>query len=332
MIFVTGATGLLGNCIVRELLGRGESVRALCRAGTSREPFEGLNTSHDPVLEIIEGDLSCVDRLTEAVEGCRAVIHSAAFIHIGWSRLEQSRSVNVQGTRRVIQACLTHQTKLVHVSTVDTLPAARSIDLPIDETSTISDGVDKVPCSYVVSKSEADVAVRHAVAQRSLNACIVHPGFMLGPYDWKPSSGRLMLAVSRAPLAIAPEGGCSLCDARDVAAGTISAVDRGKTGESYILAGENLTYRQFWKLIRQTTGRGGPVLCPKRVLQLVGWSCTAVQFLFPRWEGDVNGAAIAMGRLGHYYSSAKAQKQLGYTNRPSSETLEDAWRWLSQRF
>lgn len=332
MIFVTGATGLLGNCIVRELLERGESVRALCRAGTSREPFQGLDSSHHPALEVVEGDLSSPERLMKAVEGCRAVIHSAAFIHIGWSHLEQSRSVNVEGTRRVIQACLAHQSKLVHVSTVDTFPAARSIDFPIDETSNANDGVKKVPCSYVISKSEADEVVRQAVTQRSLEATIVHPGFMLGPYDWKPSSGRLMLAVSRAPLAVAPGGGCSLCDARDVAAATVSAIDRGEIGQSYILAGENLTYRQLWKHIRQTTGRGGPVISPKRVLQLIGWSCSTVHRAIPRWEGDVNGAAIAMGQLYHYYSSAKAEKQLGYSNRPTSQTLDDAWQWLSQRF
>jgi dihydroflavonol-4-reductase len=332
VIFVTGATGLLGNCIVREILARGESVRALRRRGTSGEPFQGISTEPGVNLEFVEGDLSCPERLLRAVEGCRAVVHSAAYIHIGWSHLNQSRMVNVQGTRNVIQACLARQSRLIHVSTVDTFPAARSIDRPINERSSQSEGVSKVPCSYVISKSEADSAVRDAVHHRSLDASIVHPGFMLGPYDWKPSSGRLMLGVSRAPLAVAPEGGCSLCDARDVAAGTVTAISRGVTGQSYILAGENLTYRQLWRLIRQTTGRGGPVVCSKMVLRMVGWTCTAFQRILPAWEGDVNGAAIAMGRLGHYYSSAKAQTELAYTNRPIADTLSDAWQWLNQRF
>jgi dihydroflavonol-4-reductase len=324
VIFVTGGTGLLGNCIVRELAARGEPVRALCRSGTSRDPFNGLD------VDIVEGDLSCADALAGFMEGCRAVIHSAALIHIGWSRLQQSREVNVEGTRRVVQACLTQGVKLVHVSTVDTLPAAQSIDQPVDETS--ASGVAKVRCSYVISKTEADAVVRAAISDSSLKATLVHPGFMLGPYDWKPSSGRMLLAVAKAPLAIAPEGGCSLCDARDVAAATVAAVEQGGVGQSYILAGHNLTYRELWRMIRTNAGRSHQVVCPKRVLNAAGWALSGWQRLFPDWEGDVNPASIAMGRLGHYYSSFKAQRELQYLNRRASETLDDAWQWLKERF
>jgi dihydroflavonol-4-reductase len=114
MIFVTGGTGLVGNCVIRELVSRRLPVRALCRPGTSRECFAGLD------IEIVEGDLGSAAVLDQAVAGCSAVIHSAALIHIGWKRLDESRQTNVAGTQRVVQACLQHGAKLIYVSTVDT--------------------------------------------------------------------------------------------------------------------------------------------------------------------------------------------------------------------
>lgn len=323
MIFVTGATGLLGNCVVRDLLHRGESVRVLCRRGTHREPLEGL------AVEIVEGDLDDAEILVRAAEGCRAVVHCAALIHLGWSRLEESRRVNVEGTRRVVEACLTNGCRLIHIASVDTLQAAKSIQSPIDESE--QDGVPKIPCDYVVSKREADEVVRQAISTQHLDAVIVHPALMLGPYDWKPSSGRLILGVARAPLAFAPGGGCSLCDARDVASAVVNAIDHGRSGQSYILAGENMTYRDLWSRILQTAGRPNRVFSPVRVMRWYGKTNDRLVRALSIPEGEINGASIAMGQLFHYYSSNKAREELGYTVRLASQTLQDAWQWHADR-
>lgn len=320
MIFVTGGTGLVGNCVIRELVSRTIPVRVLCRPKTSKECFEGLN------VEIVEGDLSDSGLLSEAIRGCSAVIHSAAMIHIGWKRLEESRQVNVEGTRRVVQACQQHHAKLIYVSTVDTLPAAVSIQTPIDERK--QGGVAKTPCTYVISKCEAEQVVRESFSRSQLEAVIVHPGFMLAPYDWKPSSGRMMIEVSKAPLALAPSGGCSVCDARDVAYGIVQALDRGRSGESYILAGENMSYRELWQQIVIVAGKRKRVSSPTRLLNVVAKVLDVSMRVLPIREGDINGAAIAMGQLYHYYSSEKAKQELGYSVRPLSQTLEDAWHWL----
>lgn len=324
MILVTGGTGLLGNCVIRELVSRGTEVRALCRQGTSREPFAGLN------LEVVQGDLSSSEQLRRHTQGCKAVIHSAAFIHIGWTRLAESRQVNVEGTRHVVEACLANRVRLVHISTVDTFPAASSIEAPISETS--STGVPKVPCNYVVSKREADDVVRCAVREQGLNAVLIHPGLMLGPYDWKPSSGRLMLGVAKAPLAIAPTGGCSLCDPRDVANAIVNAVQFGATGQSYITAGHNMPYRALWQHILAAAGKNNKrVLSPQLVLGTAGLVTDGLVKLLGIREGDINSAAIAMGRLLHYYDSENARQQLGYSVRPWESSLTDAWRWLTSR-
>ena len=319
MYFVTGGTGLVGNCVIRELLARGHQVRALCRPNTSRHCFDGLD------VEVVLGDLGDASTLERAVDGCQAVIHSAAMIHIGWKKLAESRQVNVEGTRRVVAACQKHSVPLVYISTVDTLPAARTTCKPIAEDST---GVLNPPCTYVLSKTEAEQIVRNAVAEGRLDAIIIHPGFMLAPLDWKPSSGRMMLEILKAPLALAPGGGCSVCDARDVAVGIVDSLTHGRYGQSYILAGENLTYQELWKQMLRTMGCSKRVASPKRFLNLVSAVLNSTQRLLPVREGDVNGASIAMGQLYHYYCSAKAKHELGYRNRPLEQTLTEAWHWL----
>ncbi len=320
MIFVTGATGLLGNCVVRELVQKGEQVRVLCRPGSSRKSLDDLS------VQIVDGDLADADNLCRSIDGCQAVVHCAALIHMGWSRLEESRRVNVDGTRNIVQACLVSGAKLVYVSTVDTLPAATSLQSPLDETP--QPGVPKIACNYVVSKCEAEEVVRRAVQEQNLDATIVQPGFMLGPNDWAPSSGRLMLGVVGAPIAFAPTGGCSLCDARDVAAGAVAAIDKGRSGHSYILAGENMPYRELWYRILRTADKRKPIFCVRRAMQFWGWLCDRWVQVTSSREGDVNSASIAMAQLFHYYVSAKAQAELGYSVRPANQTLEDAWHWL----
>ncbi len=322
MIFVTGGTGLLGNSIVRELCQREIPVRALCRNGTSREPFEGL-----PV-EIVAGDLGDREVLDRAIEGCEAVIHSAAMIHLGWQKLEQSRQVNLVGTHTIATACKKNSARLVYISTVDTLPAAISRYQPIDERGL--GGIPKTPCAYVISKTEAETVVRDMTRDAGLDAIILHPGFMLGPYDWKPSSGRMLLEVVKSPIVAAPKGGCSVCDARDVAAAVVNSIHMGRSGENYILAGENLTYRELWTQMLAVAGRRRRIYRLGPAAQLFGQAVDLANRWLPIREGDVNGATIAMGSLNHFYDSSKAMATFGFSNRGTSISLADLWRWFQR--
>lgn len=322
MIFVTGGTGLLGNCIVRELCNRGHRVRVLCRSSTSREPFDDLD------VEIVEGDLSSADLLKSAISGCHTTIHSAAYIHIGWKQMVQSCEVNVTGTERVVAACISNQSKLLYVSTVDTLPAARGLEEPIDENG--ENGVPKTACAYVVSKTKAEQYVTRMIAAGDLRAVVFHPGFMLGPHDWKPSSGRMFLEVYQSPIVAAPPGGCSFCDARDVAAAIANATDSSADGRHYILAGENLSYQDLWRRMLAVAGSKKRVFRLGPGLKLIAKASDILYSLLPIPEGDVNGASMAMGCLCHYYRSDRAETELGYRRRPPQETLHDAWNWLAE--
>ncbi|MFN3192780.1 MAG: NAD-dependent epimerase/dehydratase family protein [Aureliella sp.] len=322
-IFVTGGTGLLGNWVVRELCNRGHRVRVLCRQSGAVEALEGLD------VERVHGDLSDRDILQNAIRGCQAVVHSAAMIHIGWQKLEESRRVNVDSTACITNQCRDEGVKLVYVSTVDTLPAARNIDEPISEGG--QEGIAKTRCSYVVSKSEAEQNVRNVMHATELDAVIIHPGFMLAPFDWKPSSGRMFLEVTKAPIAAAPPGGCSVCDARDVAAAIANAVEQSCSSQDYILAGYNLSYQDLWSRMLKTAGIRRKVFPLGAAIKLAAILLDVWFRLVPMREGDVNGAAIRMGCLNHFYSSDRAKLELGYQNRPLEDTLQDAWEFLEKR-
>lgn len=316
-ILVTGGTGLLGNNIARTLLERGERVRLLVRNLNDIRPFSGLD------VELAQGDVTDGQSVMEAAKGTNGIIHSAGFVRIGWTGLSEARKINVQGTHNVAAAALANQLRMVHVSTVNTLGLATS-QSTADE-STLPN--TNVKCSYVVSKTEAESEIHQAI-RRGLQACIVHPGFMLGPWDWKPSSGQMLVEVGTRFVPVAPGGGCSVCDVRDVAAGCISALKQGVSGEHYVLAGHNITYLELWQKIASLARKKGPRSKLGPVIRTLAGTFGDLAAKASQKEGNVNSAAIRMGAQFHYYSSNKAIRDLTYSIRPLEVTMQDAWNWL----
>jgi dihydroflavonol-4-reductase len=316
---VTGASGLLGNNVVRLLVERGEAVRVLVRDPAKLQPFQDL------AVETAPGDVCDATAVQRAFAGVERVVHCAAQVHIGWSRLREQEAVNVEGTRHVAEAAQRHCARMVHVSSVDALGVG-TLDRPSDE-NTPPNG--EVPCPYVVTKRAAERAVLALVAQ-GLNAVIVNPGFMLGPWDWKPSSGRMLLKIATGWGLLAPPGASSFCDVRDVAAGILTALERGRTGQRYILAGHTLTYREAMKLFARIMGKRPPIRTAiKPTVKLVGFVGDLLGRITGR-ESDVNSAATEMSMLPKNFSSARAAAELGYQTRDVEQSAVDAWTWLRQ--
>jgi dihydroflavonol-4-reductase len=322
-IAVTGATGLLGNNVTRLALERGIDVVAISRNSSQARALKDLK------LEKIDADITdwgSLDQIGARIAGpIDAVIHSAAHIHIGWSQREQGVQTNKLGTANAIKLAQKHSARFVHVSTVNTL-AIGSKDHEADE-HTPGDG--QVPCTYVVSKRAAEQEVRQAVDQ-GIDALIVYPGFMLGPWDWKPSSGRMIMDLCKGAPPLAPSGGCSICDPRDVAEAILNAVGKSKPGSRYVLAGENWTYFQLWQEITQQFGKRAPWTYLRRPGQIVAGSLGDALGKLTGKEPLINSAAIAMSSQYHWYSSQLAIDQLDYRIRPVSHSIADAIEWMRQ--
>lgn len=320
-IFVTGGTGLLGNTILRQLSDRGHRSIALVRTDPAAAVFEGLDTQQ------VSGDLFDVAVIEQAIRQCDVVIHAAGMIHLGWTRTDESMRINRDGTRAIVDACIKHDRRIVHVGTVDTL-AVGSKGVAANEETPLDHAGGQVPCDYVLSK-RAGVEEVLAGVRRGLRAVIVHPGFMLGPWDWKPSSGRMMLEVGRAWRPLAPAGGCSLCDSRDVAKTTIDAIAHGgDSGRQFILAGKNLTYMQVWTEMAERMGRRPPVMRLGPLQRLVGGWGGDLWAKISQREGDINSAAIRMSTQYHWHDSSRAIAELGYQTRDYKESLDASAQWV----
>jgi dihydroflavonol-4-reductase len=309
----------LGNNIVRLLVEAGESVRVLARATSDPRPLEGL------AIERAGGDIRDSAALAEACRGIDIVIHSAGHVQLGWQQLEQHRAINVEGARNVAIAARAAGARMVHVSAINALGLG-TMDQPADEESGLP-GI--VACPYPVTKRESEQVVLEEV-DRGLDATIVNPGCMFGPWDWKPSSGKMLLAVAKfAP--IYPVGAVSFCDARDVAAGTIAAASQGKTGRRYILAGHNLWYKDAWQRMARLAGRRGPVSPMGPAFRAIVAPLLDAYTKITGHEGDANSAILMLGRQQHCFTSRRAETELGSRVRAFEETLGDSWSWFRER-
>jgi dihydroflavonol-4-reductase len=318
---ITGGTGLLGNNLVRQLINRGRSLRVLVRP---RKNGTDVSLAGLPVSEV-NGSLDDEALLEQATDGVKLVIHSAAMVHCGWRHRDEMYRVNVEGTARLARAARQAGARFVQISSVDAL-GLRDDGQPADE-ETPPGGM--VECPYVVTKREAEAAVL-AEVERGLDAVIVNPVYMIGPWDWKPSSGRMLLEVGSGKGLLAPPGANDFVDVRDVVAGIEAAIERGQTGRRYILGGHALSYLEAWQVFATVTGRRPPLgTAPPAAVRMAGWFGDLAGLVLRR-EPPVNSAAASMSMLPHNFSCQRAVDELGYTVRPFETAAADAWTWFCE--
>jgi dihydroflavonol-4-reductase len=319
-ILVTGATGLLGNNLVRAACQQGIEVIALARNASESPALQGL-----PV-RTCDADITDPESLPPNRFGpVDAVIHAAAHIHLGWTRRLEGERINVFGTRNVLGLAYSLGARCIHVSTVNVLPVSDR-GMPVDEESA---GLRQVASTYVRTKQVAEQEAARAIDQGQ-DVVIVYPGFLFGPWDWKPSSARMILDLRRGAPPLAPSGGCSICDARDVANAILQAVRLAPPGGRYILAGENWTYFQLWSEITARLHRSAPWFAMRPPGR---WLVGAVGDLVGKITGHepvFNSAALRMGSQFHWYSSQRARDGLGYQSRQVAQSLDDTIDWLRE--
>ena len=318
---VTGATGFVGSAVARALVGRGEPVRALVRRSSSRRLLQGL-----PV-EIVTGDLDEPASCRAALEGCSALFHVAADYRLWVPQPDAMYRTNVQGTRHLLAAAAdAGLSRIVYTSSVATL-GLRPDHLPADETtpSTLADMVGH----YKRSKFLAEQAARELVAETGLPVVIVNPAAPVGPGDARPTpTGRVVLEAARGRIPAYVDTGLNLVHVDDVAKGHLLAFQHGRVGERYILGGENMPLSQMLALIADLMGRRPPRLrLPAGALLPVALIAKAIARVGRGREPLITADGVRMARKPMYFTSAKAERELGYRSRPAVEGLHDAIAW-----
>ena len=320
ILLLTGANGFLGSHIARELLARGYVVRAFVRPGSNRE------TLRDLPIEFVEGDICNPNDVLRATAHCAGIIHAAALAQVNPARNPAVWAVNTTGTAHVLQAAKAHQVRrLVYVGTANVFGFGPK-EKPGDETQPYAGkhyGVD-----YMDSKVAASGLVRDAALYDNVPAVLVHPTFLVGPLDTKPTSGAMLLAVARRQLPGYTAGGKNFIHVRDAAVGVVNALTMGEVGQSYILGNENLTYLEAFTLMADIAGVRPPrFLIPTTLTRLFGrlndWKA--------RQTGKPAQVTLPMAMIandGHYFSAQKAINELNLPQTPVRQAIEEAYDWF----
>jgi dihydroflavonol-4-reductase len=319
---VTGATGFLGSAVLRQLLARGWEVRALVRPASDRRNVQQLP------IEIAVGDLRDRTSLDSACVGCEALFHVAADYRL-WARDGgELYRTNVEGTRNIMQAALQSGIRrVVYTSSVATL-GLRADGKPTDEDTpvTIADMVGH----YKRSKYLAEEAVR-MMADDGAPIVIVNPSTPIGPRDVKPTpSGRMVLDAARGRTPAYVDTGLNIAHVDDVATGHLLAYERGRTGQRYVLGGENLTLREILSMVAECARRRPPtVRLPLNAVVPLAYVSEAVALITGR-APQLTRDSLRMARKQMFFSSAKAECELGYRSRPAHVAIADAVQWFEE--
>ena len=322
MWLVTGATGHLGNVLVRKLLNRGEKVRALLLPGECRESINGLN------VEACEGDILNLDSVSRSMRGIQGVFHLAGVISIMPGANQFVRNVNVEGTKNILRSLMENGIKkLIYTSSIHAIQRAE--DGVIDEN--LPYVMDNPYGAYDRSKAEATLEVLNA-AQAGLEAVVACPTGVIGPYDFRRSMmGAVIHDAAVAKPTLYVDGAYDFVDVRDVADGLISAAENGKRGESYILSGQRISVRYMLETVREITGRNFfQMKIPIDLAKFVALF-TPTYYRLANATPRLTSYSLEVLQSNSNISHAKATHELGYSPRSLYESIKDTVKWFLDR-
>jgi len=323
MIAVTGATGHLGNALIRHFSQSNETIRAVVRKTSDVSFLKEFKP------DFKEGNLRDVQSLIRAFTGARIVYHSAASISILPGQYANLSKDNIQGTENVITACLeTGVDRLVFISSIEAIDWT-SRKNEVNENS----GFHPENCvsDYGKTKSESSLLVLSAV-EDGLDAVITAPTAFIGPYDYRISlMGSLILDFVRGKLPGYVDGGFDFVDVRDAAAGTIAAGEKGRKGETYILGGEYCTVPEILTFLEEITGKRKPGIKFPLGLAFLAAKMTAKSSEKKKKSPKFTVDSLNILKAGPRINCEKAKKELDYSPRKIKESLQDAIAWFTEK-
>ncbi len=316
-IAVTGASGHIGVNLCRELIEKGHAVRALVHKND-----HGIR---EIPVEYIQGDLMDPSSLSRLVDGVHIVFHLAAVISIQVKKKEELFAKNVGGTENILRACRRAGVeRFIHFSSIHAL-VHKPFDLILDESRPLALN-DRV--EYSRSKALAEQRVQEAVKD-GLDAVILNPTAVIGPFDYVPSLlGRALVLIHQGKIPALIHGGYDWVDARDVAKAAVVAIEKGKTGERYILSGHWRTLCELAEEVYQISRVRFKKFTCSSGLARIGLPFLKLYCRLNSTQPLYTKDSLKILQTGHSrISSEKAKKSLGFIPRPIEETLRDTYDW-----
>ena len=317
-VLITGGTGFIGSNLAAALSAEGCNVRILRRPSSNLFNVQALPVEHSI------GDVRDLDSLRNAVRGCDTVFHTAAMVSFWKPARELQYEINVLGTRNVVQACLQENVeRLVHTSSIAAIGHAANGE-PADESTQFN--WPQESSGYKYSKHMAEGEIAKGVEQ-GLDAVMVNPGVVIGPGDLHFNGGKIIRSVRKHQALFYIDGGMNVVYVSDVVKGHCGAALKGRTGERYILGGDNLTHKQAFQITAEVVGGIVP-----RIKMPVAFVKSAGRFfdlagMVMKKEPFVTSELFSGAGIRNWYSSKKAERELGYTITPFREAVERTYRW-----
>jgi dihydroflavonol-4-reductase len=323
LVFLTGATGFVGSHVARALAEQGADLRLLVRAKSNLKNVEDIKA------DLVTGDLRDPASLEKGIAGCEFVFHVAADYRLWVRDPEEMYRSNVEGTRAILEAARKNKVRrVVYTSSVATM-GFTSNGQPADENSPVS--LDNMIGPYKRSKFQAEQVAIEA-ARAGQDVVIVNPSTPVGERDIKPTpTGRIVVDFLKRKFPAYVDTGLNLVDVKECAQGHVAALNRGKSGERYILGGENLTLKQILDKLGAITGLPSPTVRVPYVLALA--TGVVDEIVTGRIRGKEPRAtidAVRMGRKKMFVSSAKAERDLGWKAGSVDDALQRAAEWFKQ--
>jgi dihydroflavonol-4-reductase len=320
LVFVTGADGMLGSSICRELIEQGYKIKAMCMKGRA------TNTINDLPVEMVFGDILDKKFLMHEMLGCDYVIHIAALLSVWPRRSDLMKKVNIQGTQNVMEiAKELKMERMVHIGTASSFGHGEKNN-PGNENSAYAGF--KFGMDYIESKYQAQLLLLKEYKDSGFPVIILNPTFMIGPFDFGPSSGQMLIAICKDKLKWYNRGGKNFVCSVDVAKAAVNALTKGRLGECYIAGNENLTYKEFFikafKSINKTFNMK-PV--SSSILLSLGFFSSAIARLNKK-KPKLSYGMTLLAKENQYFSSKKAVTELNMPQTPIEDGIAQSVEWF----
>ncbi len=315
-VALTGGSGHIGSCLIRELIKRGDEVKVLVHN------YSNYPDSHK--VRYVKGSLQDPVSLKKLCEGADVVFHLAAFIALDNRNAKRVYDTNITGTANILEAAkVSNVGRFIHFSSIDAFQSGRDNEV-FDETRSL---VENRKSNYKFSKAESERLVMNAVKD-GLDSVIISPTAVIGPYDFRGSFlGKALIRLYKSKIPFLVKGGYNWVDVRDVTNAALLAIERGRRGEKYIVCGNYAGLRELAQMINKISG--------SRIPRYIPFSLALLVSPFMELYGSVTNTTPLYTKqslriLAHSpknVSCEKAQKELGYSPRKLQETLYDTYNW-----